>query len=244
MKNKTKTLIGFLSLLLIASIALNVLLVQDNNEIQVQIEKRDNLIKEKQVNDSLLATQTTTNEKIIEKYIDDCGILINGRKVTTDQLLLYIKDQIKENEQLKKELDSLKRELYSLRKELYISADSLKIYKTFNELTKRNLNVSFKVTEKDMKRTISINLPLDSLTAYKDSLTAYKEMTQLIEKDYGIKYLIEYRNNQIVLNNQFSKADSAKMIFEYYKDRLYKNKSGEWIIELPWKMKFEKKNKK
>jgi hypothetical protein len=237
MKNKMKILIGFLSLLLIASIALNVLLVQDNNEIQVQIEKRDNLIKAKQANDSLLSAQTTTNEKIIEKYIDDCGILINGRKVTTDQLLLYIKDQIKESEQLKKELDLLERELY-------LNADSLKIYKTFNELTKRNLNVSFKVTEKDMKRTISIMLPLDSSSAYKDSLTAYKEMTRLIEKDYGIKYLIEYKNNQFVLNNQFSKADSAKMIFEYYKDKLHKNKSGEWVIELPWKMKFEKKNKK
>ena len=237
MRNNQKTLIGFLSLLLIASIALNVLLVQDNNEIQVQIEKRDNLIKAKQANDSILAAQSSANEKITEKYIDNCGILIDGHKVTTDQLVLFIRDQIKESSKLQKEADSLSKELYSLKKELYSSADSLKIYKTFNELTKRNLKVNFKVTQDDISRTISIKLPLDSLTAY-------KEITQLIEKDYGIKYLIEYKNNQFVLHNQFSKADSAQMIFPYYKDKLHKNESGKWVIELPEKIKNEKKKKK
>lgn len=232
-----KTIIGFLSLLLVASIALNVLLVQDNNEIQVQIEKRDNLIKEKQANDSLLSAQATANEKIKEKYIDECGILINGKKVTTDQLVLFINDQIKESDKLQKELDSLKKEFYLLKIESYTNKDSLKIYKTFNELTRRNLNVNFKVTKEDMKRTISIDLP-------PDSLSAYKKIIQLIEKNYGIKYLIEYKNDQFILNDQFSKADSAQMIFQYYKDKLHKDESGKWVIELPKKIDIENKKKK
>ena len=223
MKNQNKILVVILSFIFLLSIALNILFISDNKDLQLQIEKRDKVFKERQTNDSILASQKSTNERIIEKYVDDCGIMIGGRKVTSDELLLYINKQIEENRQLEKELNLCK--------------DSLSIYKTFNDLTKKNLKVNYKVSEDKTRRTISIDLP-------DDSLKIYKRIVKLAERDYGIVYQTELKDNTYVITKQFTKCDSALMIFKYYRNKLYKEDSGTWTIELPEKSKTENKKKK
>lgn len=217
MKNKFK---GLAVLLFgIISVGFNILFFLETENLQNQIDNRDKLIQEKLEADSNLALQSEKNINKMDQYFDGCGILINGTRVSTEDLLNFIKNKIEENEKLQEALNNT----YS---ELNYYHDSLMIYKSFAKLAKDRLDIDFSVSGDSAERYLSINMP-------QDSLTVYKKITEIISENYGIKYNFETRNNEIFFKKEFSQVDSALMIYDYYKDKLYKNAEGSWIIILP-----------
>lgn len=219
-----KILISLIIILLLFLCGTIIVLLNDNKNLQEQVLVREKLIREKQVNDSILLSQSTHNEKIIEKYISECGILVNGKKLTTDELVQYMNKQFEE--------------INDINKKLNILNDSLNIYKSFYYLTKKNLKVDFKMTEDKNGRMMVFSNPTDSSKIY-------KELYKMIEKEYGIRYEVKFVDDYMKVSKSFSKVDSALLIFKYYKDKLKKGEGDTWTIELPNEdSKVKRKNRK
>jgi hypothetical protein len=192
-KNKITLLV--LATLLLASGIINFILTDNNQQLQNQIELRDSTLNEINIADSILCSQSVKNTEIIEKYINNCSFLLNGKEITSEELILYIQ-QIN---------------------------DSLKIYKSVYNLTKQNLNVDFNISEIDNGKIVTLEVP-------HDSLKKYKILYEMAEKEYGFKYITKKDKEDLIILKEFTKVDSALIVFEYYRDKLFRAEDGRWGI--------------
>lgn len=199
-----------------------ILLYSDNQELKNQVVKRDALIKRNVVNDSLFSNRKTKSDSIIEKYIDDCNILINNKKVSTEELLDFMNSQVDEIKKLQSEKSTL--------------TDSLKIYRSYVQLSKSNLNVNYKTEKKDNSIVSTIILPTDSLQIY-------RKLYNLMQEDYGIYYKIRSDDKSTYYSKTYSKLDSALFVYKYYKYTLSGDSLGNISIILPDKKDSKKKKK-
>jgi hypothetical protein len=66
-----------------------------------------------------------------------------------------------------------------------------------------------------------------------DSLQTLTRILELIKRDYGIKYTVKREGNYKIFERQLSKADSAIVLFPYYKDKLsYDTLTKAWNIKV------------
>lgn len=219
-RNNAKFIGVILVFALAISTAVIYLLFTDNQELKNQVIKRDKLIKENVISDSLFNNRKTKGDSIIERYIDECNILINNKKVSTEELLDFLNSQV----------DEIKR----LEKENYNLSDSLRIYKSYVKLSKSNLNVNYKTEEKDNARVATIILPTDSLPIY-------RKLYHLMQEDYGIYYKIRSDEKSTYYTKTYSKLDSALIVYKYYKHTLSGDSLGNIYITLPVKKDLKKK---
>lgn len=108
--------------------------------------------------------------------------------------------------------------------------DSLNLYRAFHNLTKKNLNIDYNISKCEDGRVISMEIP-------QDTLGIYKILYETAVKKYGIDYETKSENGDLVILNNFSKVDSAMLIFDYYKDKLTKDENGNWMIIVEKKVK-------
>ena len=101
--------------------------------------------------------------------------------------------------------------------------DSLKVYKAFYNLTKKKLKVDFSLSKINNGKILTLEVP-------QDTLKKYKILYELAEKKYGFKYITKIRNHDLIILHKFTKVDSAMMIYDYYRDKLVKDKNGNWMI--------------
>lgn len=212
--NRYKIWIFFLSIGLIISIFLFLIFYNDNQNLEKQIIKREKLIKKAVVKDVELSKQKTKSDSIIEKYIDDCGIRINDKKVTSAELLELIYSQINEIKQLKIKNSEVN--------------DSLQVYQSYVSLSKQNMNVKYKVRKQD-------NQIISTISFKQDSLNIYKKLYELMKRDYGIYYRIEEKNDIRTYVKNYSKLDSALFVYKHYKHVLSTDSTGSLYIDLPTK---------
>jgi hypothetical protein len=227
----------FFFILFIASLVGVVILYENKIDLEEQITKRDELILMKEIADSIHLTQSQKNASIVEKYIYDCGILINNKKVTTDELIEFIKSKINVINSLESKINSLEDSIYELKykisneraaKNEYLSwlekeRDSLAIYRSFYNLAKQNLNTDFTINGK----ILTIYIP-------KDTLSLYKTLYEMAKADYGISYNVKEDDTYRIITRNITKADSAIMLFKYYKDKITRDSTGNiWYIETP-----------
>jgi hypothetical protein len=222
-----KFLYSFCALLIIVSTLLVLVLIDNNKALQRQVDLRDTLIRNIQLHDSLLLAQNQKTQSSINKYIYDCNIVIDGRKVSTNELIQLLTNQIN---QLQINNDSIR----LLNAVLLNYYDSLSIYKSFYTLAKKQFKTDFTIQQSGKYRTIAISIP-------SDSTLLFKRLYEIAQRDYGIKYKIETRKDFISITKIFSKADSALLIYQYYKDKLKVDSSGQWTIETPSKIKNQKR---
>ncbi|MFY7938067.1 MAG: hypothetical protein ACOVOQ_11865 [Flavobacterium sp.] len=226
----------FFLLLMVSLIGVG-MLYENKIDLEEQISKRDELIRKKEISDSILLTQSKNNTSIVEKYISDCGILINNKKVTTDELIQFLNSKISEINSFEKKVFALEDSIYRLQNQinnekvtkneylsrLRIASDSLAIYKSFYNLAKKNLNTDFTVNGK----TLTINIP-------KDTLSLYKTLYEMAKADYGISYAVKEDETYRTITRNITRADSALMLFKYYGDKITRDSSGKiWYIETP-----------
>ena len=85
-------------------------------------------------------------------------------------------------------------------------------------------------------RYINLQHKYNSLLEDKESIV-YQAETQkmaleLIENSFGISYESKRDSNEIYVKIHAEKADSAFMLFPYYRNRLKKSQGGTWLIEV------------
>lgn len=205
----------------IAGVLLTIL-YNDNKNLENQVLKRENLIKKTVVKDKLLSTQKTKSDSIIERYINDCGIMIDGKKVSTDELLKYLHSQ-------NQEINNLKNININLN-------DSLSVYKAYTDMSKSTFNLKYSVQKQD-------NKIVSSMTSSTDSLKIYKKLYESIKRDYGIIYKLENQKNKTIFSREYSKADSALYLYKYYKHVLSGDSLGNITIQLPTEKEIKRINK-
>jgi len=224
---KYKIYTFFLSVVLIISILLLSMFYRDNQNLAKQILKREKLIKKAVVKDVELSKQKTKSDSIIERYIDDCGIRINNKKVTSAELLKLIYSQIKEIQELKLKNSEIN--------------DSLQVYQSYVSLSKKSMNVKYNVKKQD-------NQIISTISVKQDSLNIYKKLYDLMKRDYGIYYRIEEKNDTRTYVKKYSKLDSALFVYKHYKYVLSTDSTGSLFIDLPTKKEIKRstsnKNKK
>jgi len=80
---------------------------------------------------------------------------------------------------------------------------------------------------------------------YLDSTNIYRFAFKSAIKDYGIQYYIKKIDSSFILQRSFSKADSALLLYPYYKDMIRKDPvSGAWIITYEKRQVVDNKKKK
>lgn len=73
----------------------------------------------------------------------------------------------------------------------------------------------------------------DDLDQANDSLRTLSKIVELVQRDYGISYTVSYEGDYKLFYRNPSRADSAMVLFPYYKNKLsYDSISKAWKIEL------------
>jgi hypothetical protein len=66
---------------------------------------------------------------------------------------------------------------------------------------------------------------------YRDTLIVKNKLLELAIEHYGIKISASRQNNKWVLIRSFSKADSARILFPFFRDRLKKDTlTNSWVV--------------
>ncbi|MBA9074732.1 cell division protein FtsB [Flavobacterium gossypii] len=199
---------------LLVSLALLFILILDNKKLEKQVQKRENLIEKTVIKEAQLSKQKTKNDSIIERFIDDCGIRINNKKVSSEDLLKLINEQVKEIESLKNKNAQI--------------GDSLQVYESYVSLSKKNIDVKYSTKRKD-------NQLISTISLKQDSLNIYRKLYNMMQRDYGIAYKIEDNNDSRTYIKKYTKLDSALFVYKHYKHVLSVDDNGDLMIDLPTK---------
>lgn len=174
-----------------------------------------------------IAKTINLNEKILRK-LDSCnnkksnyqfGFEMNGKSISTLELLEYVNETANENIKLKNDIKNYKSLLES--KENLINQFSNKLG------MKKNEDESYTIDEKGFLKNI-----ITERDKYKREATSNKYLLNMIMEKYGINatYNIEGDIINYTLRNSPT-LDSALMIYPHYKHKLFKNKKGKWIVK-------------
>lgn len=180
--------------LFVASSIVGFILYQNNGDLQVQLKNKEKLLNDRMIGDSTYLSKTRQYSEVITKYISNCEFTMDGKKISTAELLKIVNRSLNENRLLK---DSL----------IYLQ-----------QLCKDQVNISDKYK----------NAYAQSL----DSSFIYKQILSFIKRDYGVEYSVKRTDDKYKFTKEtFTKADSALLLFPYYKDRLRHDTSkNNWII--------------
>ncbi len=198
--NNKKAIIQILTLIVVVA-AVVVSVTQLVNQYQQQISKRDLLIRQMQIKDSVNNAQRTNNKDIVEEYISDCKVMIDGKEVPLETLLNTIN---------------------TLRHEKDSAGELL-----FTSLQEKNI-----ILQNAIENTKIANETIISLNTANDSLYIYKTLFNYVQKRYGTNVFVTYEGNRRIITSTFSKADSANIIYNGYKNNLNKDSTGKWILTL------------
>lgn len=145
MKNNFIVLFLFLLVLLLGSVSL--ILYINNIEYLEQVNERDALIKSSQIRDSISKVSLQRNADVITKYVNDCNLEINGKKITLDEFVKILNDAYSTNNTLE---DSLLRQRVvnsNLNSQLRTLDLKFKIEEMKYLLLKDSLDYSYKIID-------------------------------------------------------------------------------------------------
>lgn len=202
MKNKIADI--FILLLLMACLVSIYFLIDSNKKLEKQITLRDNLITNSNLRDSLYTLRNKENAATINEYTEGCVIMLDNKRITVSELVSLINSLYSEKAQLQKEIYNLQDTIMKLR------IDSLQL-----------------VISKENEKIKTSKMVMD-LINYKDSTNLYKLLYNFIQRQYGTNVFIVNEGKNRRLDHTFSRADSAKALYPFFKDRI--RRSGDSII--------------
>lgn len=179
-----------------------IILYTNNSDLLMEIQTRDQLIKDIQKRDSLEDLSRKKTKDILSEYLSsDCGLEIDGKKFTLESFVKLLNDSYTKNNTLQMSL---------AKQEFRAKLDSGRLTELENELRKsRNENF-----------------------VSKDSLEYAYRIINNIKKTYGIDYDVRSESNYKILQFKFGAVDSALLLFPYYRDRLkYDSTRKLWSIK-------------
>jgi len=173
-------------LITIISTVISLILYDNTEKLNFELAQRDSLISQIRLNDSLYSSSIKGYSEVITKYVSNCNITIDGRRITTEELAKMVNQMLEENATLK---------------------DSLLYYEQYKEEYLK----------------LQPNL---------DSLSINRKIVELVKRDYGVSYEVTpTKTGNYYFKRNFSRADSALIIFPYFRDKITTDTTtGNWII--------------
>lgn len=139
----------------ILSVIFLVMTISYNFELNKSIEQKDKILNEVLIKDSLLQKSKKKYSEKIDKYVQDCQYVIDGKTVGSDELVkimdkLYSTNQEKSDSlylymELYKMEAKNKDEMYKLALKLNPCYDSLQVYKSLASYVKKYYGITHKV---------------------------------------------------------------------------------------------------
>lgn len=143
MKNNLITLFLFILTLILGTC--NYILYNNNSEITKQVNERDSLIKSSYLRDSITSIKTQKNAEIITKYVNDCSLEIDGKKISLEEFVKLLNDAYHKNYLLQDSLINQKTINTNLNSQVRSLDLKLKISETRNLIIKDSLEYSNKI---------------------------------------------------------------------------------------------------
>ncbi|MBN8653419.1 MAG: hypothetical protein J0L67_18470 [Cytophagales bacterium] len=177
----------------VISILFTTYLYDNNLELQNAVGQRDTMIASIQRGDSLYKSTVKGYSEVITRYVSDCSFVIDGKKISTQDLVKLLNEILNQNESL---------------------ADSVLYYK--------KLAIVDNFYKNEYQKRINSMM---------DSLVINSKIVELAKRDYGVNYKVEKSQSGFTFVREISKADSAIILFPYYKDKLKRDTlTDSWII--------------
>lgn len=195
MEQKNKYILVFVLLLLLFLGSFTMSLYEYSGNLEKAIAQRDTIIMQLSRNDSIYSTKTKEYSEVITKYIDNCNFYIDGKHISTNDLIKFTNQLIEEKDKLEDSLSYFKQ-------------------KTDHE----------SATKSGYRNELITTI---------DSLQVSSRILGLIKRDFGITYNVETKDGYRIYTRNPSKADSAIVLFPYYKDKLsYDTLTKAWNIKI------------
>ena len=191
-------------------------------EARKQISKLDAQVIER---DSLIKVLSSSND-LIKEYFDEKYDTLSNSKY-------YV---LKESKKTRREIQKIHDVEYIERKQLFskngnvITSDSL--VKDYNALAQKN-TLEWKILIDKYNSLINdYNKLSRQYNTMEDSLYIMNLLIKYSEKQYNIQYNYSKKNNQIITSLSSPKLDSALILLDVYRNKLfYDSKKKIWIIK-------------
>ncbi|MBI5371844.1 MAG: hypothetical protein HZA79_07440 [Sphingobacteriales bacterium] len=212
MKNKIKSIIEVVLVILL--VVTFIFYENANNKLINQLEQRDNLISAIINNDSAYKKTINSYNDTLEKYFSDCQFEINGKIVPTSEVLKLANRALTEIAYLEDSIAVLNKKIILHERMNFLT----------NEILKRHLKY---------EDSVAVTLAeISKINKKYDSVEVYKYISDLARNKYGLKVEVTKIKNGFVVKKQFSKIDTAMILFEYFKDDLrYDSAKNNWIMK-------------
>lgn len=200
MKNNIILYIAFFISLIIG--VYTIILYTNNSDLLLEIQKREQLIKNIQKRDSLDNLSRKNTNDIFSEYVSsDCSLEIDGKKITLESFVKLLNDSYNKNYLLQASI---------AKQEFKAKLDSGRVADLESELRKLR----------------------NEYFLFKDSLDYAYRIIKNIKKTYDIDYDFRSESNYRIFQFKFGTVDSALLLFPYYKDRLkYDSTRKLWTIK-------------
>ncbi len=107
MERRSRTIPIILLFLLSGVGAIAIYLQVYSNNLEYEILKRDSLIINKQIQDSLYNFETKKYSEVINRYISNCNFTVNGKNISTSELVRMVNQTSNENGLLTDSINAL-----------------------------------------------------------------------------------------------------------------------------------------
>lgn len=188
MRNRILILCTAIIIVLILCLALIVALVFENDRLVAQVEKRDKLIETMKAGDSSFLKKSKEYSKVIDHYITNCDLTIDGKKITLDDLVRMLNETEREKNKLLDSLSKMQNSLNFTQKYMPYK-DSANIYRAALGLIERQYNIGWEVRKEEERFVIKlrdgkrVDSALLLLPHYRDKIS-YDSVT----KSWGVTY--------------------------------------------------------
>ena len=218
MNNKDK----YMQLAIAFFLTTSIILAYMFYEATKQISKLDAQVIER---DSLIKVLSSSND-LIKEYFDEKYDTLSNSKY-------YV---LKETKKTRREIQKIHDVEYIERKQLFskngnvITSDSL--VKDYNALAQKN-TLEWKILIDKYNSLINdYNKLSRQYNTMEDSLYIMNLLIKYSEKQYNIQYNYSKKNNQIITSLSSPKLDSALILLDVYRNKLfYDSKKKIWIIK-------------
>lgn len=203
MENKKSSTRALLIMLLLLGWAGVIYLFYYNRELKSQVSQRDKLLKEGQDSDSAMQAASQQYADTISKYVDDCALIINGKRYGTDDLIKLLNRYFAEKEALQEKIDSLINDYNRVAVHSNDMADSFRVYKRIAQIAEKRFNASFSVGKLDSGGFVVKTESKYPNGGY-DTAFANKSILELIKDNFNIVYQVTAKTNNQTTDYKFT----------------------------------------
>lgn len=125
--------------------------IKDLNRI---IDGKEKLLRITRFNDSLNAFKTQSYSNVITKYVNDCNFQIDGKTVSTSQLVKLTNNYINENDLLRDSVQFLMALNERYKRNYFTYSDSFQLYSHILRVIKRDYGIEYNIVVDGSSRLI------------------------------------------------------------------------------------------